>query len=271
MILRGLSPRTRKVYLAHARRFLEWVTAARGDPTVAHADPTVAREYLAHLVEGRRASRSYHSQAVSALKLLLKGVLHQRALADGIPRPKVEKGLPSVLSRGETARLLEAIRNPKHRAVVTLLYSSGLRVGEVVRLRREDLDVERALVRVRRGKGAKDRMTLLSRRALAITEAYVMAFRPQGWLFPGEGAGKHLTARTVQKVVAESARRAGITKHVTPHTLRHSFATHLLEGGTDLRCIQELLGHSSARTTQIYTHVTATRLSAIKSPLDDMD
>ncbi|MEQ1858211.1 MAG: site-specific tyrosine recombinase/integron integrase, partial [Longimicrobiales bacterium] len=264
MTLRGLSPRTRKIYLAHVRYFLDWAGERSADTTAQKA-----REYLVHLVEERGASRSFHTQAVSALKLLFERVLADRTLAEGIPRPKVEHRLPSVLTKDETLGLLDAIRNPKHRALVMMLYSSGLRVGEVVRLCREDLDVGHGLVRVRHGKGAKDRMTLLSKRALLVVEAYVQAFQPEGWLFPGDRPERHLTARSVQRVVHDAARRAGITKRVSPHTLRHSFATHLLEGGTDLRYIQELLGHSSSRTTQIYTHVTATRLSAIKSPLDE--
>jgi site-specific recombinase XerD len=139
-----------------------------------------------------------------------------------------------------------------------------------VRVRPEDLDVPRGLLRVREGKGSKDRVTLLSKRALALLGAYTEAFRPQGWLFPGERPGRHLTARSVQKVIRACARRAGIAKRVTPHTLRHSFATHLLESGTDLRFIQELLGHASSRTTEIYTHVTSTHLSEIRSPFDQM-
>jgi site-specific recombinase XerD len=265
MVLRGLSPRTRKVYLGHARRFLEWGGGPPGEPPAARA-----RAYLVHIVRDRGVSRSYHAQAVGALKLLLPRMGAESVPSGQLPRPKREERLPSVLSKEETARFLDQVRNPKHRALVMLLYSSGLRVGEAVRLRREDLDVDHGLVKVRQGKGAKDRVTLLASRALEMVEAYVTAFQPEGWLFPGEPAERHLTTRSVQRVVREAARRAGLAKPVTPHTLRHSFATHLLEAGTDLRYIQELLGHRSSRTTQIYTHVTATHLSAIRSPLDGL-
>lgn len=266
LLVRGFRPRTRKVYLAHVRGFLQWSEGRGPLDAAGHA-----RGYLAHLVEEREVSRSYHTQAVSALKILIEGVLGEPALAEAIPRPRTDKRLPTVLSRDETARLIAAVQNPKHRVLVMLLYSSGLRVGEVVRLRVQDIDAERGLVRVREGKGGKDRYTLLSDKALATLRAYFETFRPEKWIFPGGRPERHYTVRSVQHVVQQCARRAGIAKPVTPHTLRHSFATHLLESGTDLRYIQELLGHSSSRTTQIYTHVTSARLAQIRSPLDDLD
>lgn len=144
------------------------------------------------------------------------------------------------------------------------------RPKEVVRLRPEDLDVSRGLLHVRRGKGRKDRYTLLSQRALDAVRIYREAFPGGKWLFPGEQPDRHYTVRSAQRVVKDTAARVGLGKTVTPHTLRHSFATHLLEAGTDLRYIQELLGHGSSRTTQIYTHVARTHLAAIRNPLDDL-
>jgi len=279
LVARGLRPRTRKVYLAHVRSFLRWTddehpAASPSQPTPA-AQParlaSRARPYLTYLVEERNASRSYHTQAVSALKILFQAVLRSPELAQAIPRPKREKHLPTVLSKEEIARLIAAARNPKHRLMLMLLYSSGLRVGEVVRLRIDDIDVDRGLVRVRDGKGGKDRHTLLSSKALAVLRAYRDMFGCQQWVFEGGRDGRHYTVRSVQHVVQQCAVRAGIARAVTPHTLRHSFATHLLEAGTDLRYIQELLGHGSSRTTEIYTHVTAARLAKIRSPLDDLD
>jgi site-specific recombinase XerD len=152
-----------------------------------------------------------------------------------------------------------------------LLYSAGLRVGEVVRLRPSDLDAEPGLVRVRQGKGGKDRYTLLAQRAIEVVRLYRGAHETERWLFPGPDPKRHLTSRSVQRVVERAAQAAGIEKRVTTHTLRHSFATHLLEGGTNLRIIQELLGHQSARTTQIYTHVTTSALEAVRSPLDNLE
>jgi site-specific recombinase XerD len=265
LVARGLRPRTRDVYLAHVRSFLRWSRTEHSDGAAGQVRP-----YLTHLVEERHASRSYHTQAVSALKIFFQGVLRSPELAQAIPRPKREKRLPSVLSKEEVARLIDAARHPKHRLLLMLLYSSGMRVGEVVRLRIEDVDVERGLVRVRDGKGAKDRHTLLSSKALAVLRAYREVFGCRRWVFEGGRDGRHYTERSVQHVVQHCAARAGIERTVTPHTLRHSFATHLLEAGTDLRYIQELLGHGSSRTTEIYTHVTATRLAKIRSPLDDL-
>jgi site-specific recombinase XerD len=271
LVLAGFSPRTRKVYLGHARRFFEWLEHDEIDPSaqeIGLADRT--SQYLLYLVETRRVSRSYHSQAVSALRVLLDKVYRQPRIAQTIPRPRRERHLPRVLNKEETARFLAELKNPKHRALVMLAYSAGLRVSEVVRLRSEDLDVARGLLRVRQGKGAKDRYTLLSEHALEAVRVYREAFQPQLWLFPGQTPERHYTTRSVQKVVKACADRAGLGRRITPHTLRHSFATHLLEGGTDLRYIQELLGHQSSRTTEIYTHVTNTRLASIRNPLDEL-
>ena len=166
--------------------------------------------------------------------------------------------------------MLEKTRNHKHRALLMLLYSAGLRVGELVRLRPADLDLDRGMIRVRRGKGAKDRVTLLADRAVAAIQTYRAAYPGDELAVPwsAEGPAPHEPLGATGG--GRAARAAGIRKRVTPHTLRHSFATHLLEGGTNLRLIQELLGHGSARTTQIYTHVARTALESIRSPLDNL-
>lgn len=271
LLMRGYSPRTRKVYRGHVRRFLEWCDG-RGRSFTEHPDGALGtvRHYIVELVQRRGISRSYHSQVVSALRFLFETVLDEPRLALNIPRPKSERRLPQVLSPAEVVRLLEQARHPKHRAILMLLYSAGLRVGEVVRLRPEDLDTDRGMVRVRQGKGRKDRYTLLSERALEAVRIYRDAFPVGKWLFPGQREGRHYHPRSVQRVVKRCARAAGITKQVTTHTLRHSFATHLMESGTNLRSIQELLGHQSPRTTQVYTHVARSSLAKIRSPLDDI-
>ncbi len=187
-----------------------------------------------------------------------------------MPRPRRERRPPTVLSQAEVRPLIRAPRNLKHRALLMLVYSSGLRVSEVVRLRVEDVDVERRLLHVRQAKGRKDRITLLSPAALKVLRAYASLERPREWLFPGGRSGRHLTTRSVQKIVEKARRSAGISRRFSTHALRHSFATHLLEAGTDLRYIQALLGHSSSRTTEIYTHVTRPALSRIESPLDTL-
>ena len=269
LVLRGYSPRTRKVYLGHLRRFIEWT--GRSVEELPRDSLSLVEDYLLHLVRERRVSRSYHRQVVSALRFLFETVLGNPRLALSILRPKKEERLPSVLSADEVAELLARTRNLKHRALLMLLYSSGLRVGEVVRLRVEDLDTDRRLLRVRSGKGRKDRYTLLARRAVDAVAVYRRAYPTGPWLFPGGRRDRHLTTRSVQRVVERSARAAGIAKNVSPHTLRHSFATHLLEAGTNLRIIQELLGHQSSRTTEIYTHVARSTFEAVRSPLDNLE
>jgi site-specific recombinase XerD len=290
-LLRGYSPRTRKLYLGHLQRFVEWrvaeIKAAAPEPEASTArnappprdllqrflgsDPeAVAQRYILHVVDHRCLSRSYHNQVVSALRFLFETVLGRPRLALRIPRPKKETRIPAVLSVGEVARMLAKGQNLKHRAILMLLYSSGLRVGELVRLRPQDVDEERGMLTVRNGKGAKDRQTVLGNRARDAIRTYRAAYTPTRWLFPGGRPHRHLGTRAVQRIVARAARAAGINKKVTPHTMRHSFATHLLEGGTNLRVIQELLGHKSTRTTQIYTHVARSTLESVRSPLDNL-
>lgn len=185
-----------------------------------------------------------------------------------LERPKKEKKLPEILSKNEISKLLKAVKNLKHKAILYLVYSAGLRVGEVVKLKPTDIDSDRMLIPIIQGKGKKDRYTILSETALSILRQYVKVYKPEHWLFPGQHPDKHLTERSVQKVFGNARIDAKIRKDVSVHNLRHSFATHLLEGGVNLRYIQELLGHSSSKTTEIYTHVTQKNLSNIISPLD---
>jgi site-specific recombinase XerD len=226
------------------------------------------RAYLLQRAERDDVSTSYHAQAVSALRFFFTHVLFNPDAVRVIPRPKRDRRLPTVLGKNDARRILDALDSPKHRALLMIMYSAGLRVGEVVRLRIEDLDTERKLIRVRGGKGRKDRYTLLSDRALDAVRVYIADYGPTTWLFPGERPNRPITSRTAQRIVEIARVRAGIRTHTSAHTLRHSFATHLLEAGTDLRYIQELLGHASAKTTQIYTHVSRRDLVRIQSPLD---
>jgi site-specific recombinase XerD len=194
--------------------------------------------------------------------------LKQNHLIINIPRPKKERKLPEVLSQNDIPRILQSVNNEKHRAILTLTYSAGLRISEVVHLKIEDIDGERMLIHVRQGKGRNARYTILSREALKVLRNYIKAYRPKTWLFPGGKEGKHLTERSVQKIFERALKKAGIKKDVSIHSLRHSFATHLLENGTDLRYIQELLGHKHSKTTEIYTHVSEKEMRRIQSPLD---
>ncbi|HIC90998.1 MAG TPA: recombinase XerC [Syntrophaceae bacterium] len=166
--------------------------------------------------------------------------------------------------------MLSAPSNIKHKAILMLIYSAGLRVGEVVKLMIEDIDRERKLIRIKEAKGRKDRYTLLSDSILQVLRSYFKEYRPQKWLFPGAKQGRHISTRTVQAIFEQAKTKAGIKKDVSVHSLRHSLATHLLESGVDLRYIQELLGHKSSKTTEVYTHVSRKSLGLIKSPLDTL-
>ena len=261
--LRGYSQKTRKAYLHHIGKFLCYFMK---DPVL--LDESHIKEYVLYLIDEKRVSRSYHNQAVGALKLIYEKVLNEHRMVNRLPRPRKEKKLPVVISREYVIRLLEEVSNIKHKAILMLVYSAGLRVSEVVRLKMEDIDENRRTIRIRGGKGRKDRYTLLSDVALEVLQRYKQAYPSKNWLFPGSKSGSHLTTRTVEKVLEGACKKAGIPEYITVHTLRHSFATHLLESGTDLRYIQELLGHKSSKTTEIYTHVSNKDIGKIKSPLD---
>ena len=229
LTVRSYSHRTRKVYLGHLRRFLEW--CGDGVPQLPEDPVGQGEAYIVDLIEERKISRSYQNQVVSALRFLCESVLGRPKMALRIPRPRKEHRLPSVLSQGEVARLLRKPRNPKHRAILMLLYSAGLRVGEVVRLKPPDLDIERGVIRVRQGKGSKDRYTLLARRAAEAVSIYRDAYPTDKWLFPGKRRGRHLTTRSVQRIVKNAATAAGIEKYVTAHTLRHNAETRIMPSG----------------------------------------
>lgn len=210
------------------------------------------------------------NQAINALKFYYGTMLKKKFLYE-IKRPRKDRKLPVVLSKEEIAKILSAVDNLKHKAILMLIYSAGLRVGEVVKLKPEDVDSKRMLLFIRGAKGRKDRYSLLSDVTLNALREYWRRYKPIKWLFAGARDGRYLSTRTVQAIFEHAKENAGIKKDVSVHSLRHSFATHLLEGGTDLRYIQELLGHASSKTTEIYTHVSTKSLSKIKSPLDTLN
>lgn len=259
---KGYSDLTIKAYVSHVERFLEYVREEQ-----APWDEQILIRYNIRLQE-RQLSHSYINQAISAITFYMRYICEAPPLSVDYARPKRETKLPNVLSISEVRKVLDAVSNPKHRALLYLTYASGLRVGEVVRLKIQDLDAERNTVKVTQGKGRKDRYTLLSAAALNVIKLYIASDRPLYWLFPGQDVRKHLTERAAQKVFEHALRNSGVIKRVTIHSLRHSFATHLLESGTDLRYIQELLGHRNSKTTERYTHVSVRDIRLIQSPLD---
>lgn len=224
------------------------------------------RGYLQKLIhEGKSAS--YQNQAINSIKFYYEIVMGMPNRFYAIERPRKTKKLPQVLAKKEVLALIAQTNNLKHKCIVSLLYSAGLRRSELLNLRFKDIDSKRMLIRVEDAKGNKDRYTLLSENLLTDLRKYFSKWRPKEYLFEGQNGGKY-SAKSVENIVKNAAAKAGIQKTVTPHVLRHSFATHLLEAGTDLRYIQTLLGHSSSRTTEIYTHVAINKLGALKSPLD---
>jgi site-specific recombinase XerD len=223
--------------------------------------------YLAYLDKERNLSTSSMNLAISAFRFFYNNVL-KKDITREQHRPRHDKRLPAILSKAEVKQLLDNERNPKHRLLLMLAYSSGLRVSELVALKREHIDLSRKTVFVCSGKGRKDRYTLLSDRAAAFIKEYCALYTIDSWLFPGQPASSHLSIRSAQSIFDKALAKADIRKSVSLHSLRHTFATHLLESGTDIKYIQELLGHASLRTTEGYTRVARRSVLKIKSPLD---
>ena len=223
------------------------------------------------MIEQRRQSWAYYNLNLQALRFLYNVTLRRPEVLAHLPCPKRLKRLPVVLSPEELIRFFAAVGRLNHRALLITAYAAGLRVSKVAALRVEDIDSQRMVLRVRQGKGRKDRYVMLSPKLLELLRAYYKAARPKTWLFPGLNPNGPISAGAVMKACRQAWRASGIEKHVTVHALRHSFATHLLEAGTDLRKIQVLLGHDSPRTTAIYTHVSPDALRTTSSPLDRLD
>lgn len=265
MELRNFSIRTIKSYLWWMRDF----AMHYGRSPEKLGDEEV-RNYLHFLLKERDASQASLSQAYSALKFFYERTLGREWNEKRIPRSLREKKLPVVLSLEEVQKAFSAIRNLKHRTILMTIYSGGLRIGEALRLKVGDVDSQRMMIRVRQGKGHKDRYTLLGEKTLNMLRIYWEVYRPREWLFPSTNLDKPLHPSSVQKVFRKALREAGIGKGATVHTLRHSFATHLLEEGTDLYYIQRLLGHTTPNTTAIYLHVARKDIRNITSPIDRM-
>jgi integrase/recombinase XerD len=263
MRLRRFSPKTIACYLACMKgvaKHFRKSPAELGDEEI--------RAYLHHLMEERKVSQSVLVQTYSALKFFFEKTLQKQWNALRIPRCKQRRKLPGVLSREEVESILLATKNLKHRAILMTIYSAGLRIGEATRLKVSDIDSGRMMIRVNEGKGLKDRYTLLGVRNLEMLRCYWKTYRPLEWLFPGRNASCPVSASAIQRVFKTSLEKAGIKKKASVHTLRHCFATHLLESGTDLYYIQRLLGHKSAGTTSVYLHITGKDIGKIKSPID---
>jgi len=261
--LKNYSPRTRSCYLGSMKSFVLYF--GRWPDTMGEDE---IRQYLHYLMKEKKASQSAINQTYSALKFFYQTTLQREWNGLKIPRMKTSKKLPVVLSKQEVWSIFSATANLKYRALLMTIYSGGLRISEAAHLKVSDIDSKRMMIRIRQGKGMKDRYTLLGRRSLDILRLYWRAYRPGDWLFPGRPSQSPISVTSIQKMFRKALEKAGIKKEATVHTLRHSFATHLLEAGNDLYHIQRLLGHTTAKTTSVYLHVTRKDLARIVSPID---
>lgn len=257
------SDSTRVTYEQQMRLFMEYIQPR----TIHEVTKALIDDYMMHLVDKRGVSVSTQNTAINAIKFYLEQVHKGERTFYYVDRPAKDKLLPSVLSEEEIQKLLWSAQNIKHRCIMFLLYSAGLRISELLNLKWKDIDEHRMVIYIRSGKGRKDRITLLSKLALDYLKHYLGLYEPKEWLFEGPGGGQY-SSRSVNRFIHRYCHLAGISRPVSAHTLRHSFATHLLERGTDLRYIQTLLGHESSRTTERYTHVTKRGFDKLLSPLD---
>jgi integrase/recombinase XerD len=265
--LRNYSIKTRTEYIRCAANFAThfWLSPEEmGEDEI--------RRFLVHLVRVRQVSPSVLKMHVAALKFLYRVTLNRPQEVERIPYPKIPKTLPDVLTQDEVMAIIDAVESIKHRVIIATAYAAGLRITEACNLRcLGDIDSSRMLIHVRAGKGGKDRYVMLSERLRVMLRDYWKQVRPEGiYLFPGAQPDRPISPVSVYTVFKKALKKTGITKHVTLHTLRHCFATHLLEADTDTRVIQALLGHSSIRTTSRYTHVSARFIARTKSPFDSV-
>lgn len=225
--------------------------------------------YILDLIRSRNISPSQQNQRINAIKFYYEKILGKDKQYYALHRPRKEHRLPKVLSKNEIKKILTATNNIKHKCILMLLYSAGLRRSELLNLTPSNIDSERMIIHILGAKGRKDRISLLSEDLLKLLREYYKIYKPEKYLFEGQQRGKY-SPTSVANILKKSAKLADIKKNVTPHMLRHSFATHLLEQGTDLRYIQELLGHSSSKTTEIYAHVSKKAIDKIKNPMDEL-
>ncbi|HEX7550661.1 MAG TPA: site-specific integrase [Candidatus Methylomirabilis sp.] len=264
MQVRNLALNTQESYL---RQITQFARHFHQPPDA--LGPEEIRTYQVYLTKERQLAPGSITIAVAALRFLYKITLQQTwSVIDLIPAPKKPQTLPIVLSRAEVQQFLESVAMRKHRTILSVCYAAGLRVSEAIRLQPTHIDSARMVLRVEQGKGQKDRYVMLSPKLLALLRAWWRVAKPRPWLFPGERADRPISRNAVEAACQQAHRQCGIRKPITPHTLRHCFATHLLEGGTDLRTIQLLLGHRNLATTSRYLRIATTTVCATRSPFD---
>ncbi len=265
LVRKRYSENTIKTYCSLFKNFLQFY-ADKSPDEITEDD---IRKYQDYLVSKRKVSVSTQNQAINAIKFYYEKVKGGERKTYYIERPRKGKQLPKILSEQQVISILRHTHNLKHKTIIAMLYSSGLRVGELLNLRIPDVSFEKNIIFVRGGKGKKDRITILSEKLKIVLKKYLAIYKPNYWLFEGPNR-KRYSRSSVNQFIKKSCKAAGIRQNVSSHTFRHSFATHLLEKGVDLRYIQTLLGHSSSKTTEIYTYVSKKSLANIKSPLDEI-
>lgn len=269
LILKGYSNNTNNTYYYFLLRYINTYRQASIEQINAFSSEVINNYHQQMLAEKKYAEQTIN-QSVNAIKYYYTNILNKTVELQQVVRPKIGRKLPKIWSKEEIGKILSATNNVKHKALLSLIYGSGLRIGEALSLTAENIDSKRMQINIFKGKGKKDRVTIMSQTTLNILREYYKEFRPKEYLFEGQYGGKY-SACSAGKVLAKAIRKSKVRKRGGLHSLRHSFATHLLESGTDLRYIQELLGHNSSRTTEIYTHVSQKYIQNIKSPLDDIE
>jgi integrase/recombinase XerD len=261
--LRNYSPNTIEIYIRSVANFAQYFKLSPD-----RLGPEHIRQYQLFLVQRKKVAWAVFNQTVCALRFFYHHVLHRDWMIEHIPYPRHEEKLPVVLSPTEVAAVFQVTRNLKHRTILMTIYAAGLRVSEVIHLRVEDIDSQRQVICVRQGKGRKDRQVMLSPKLLELLRIYWKSYRPTVWLFPGKPPQRPITREAVFLICRQAGKAAHLAKRISPHTLRHCFATHLLEDAIDLRRIQVLLGHRNLKTTARYLHVSNLAVRTTVSPLD---
>jgi integrase/recombinase XerD len=266
LIRKRYSPSTIKNYISQFSSFINYFPAL----SLSDLNDDHVKSYMHYLITEKKVSSSTQNIVINSIKFYYEQVLGESQKLYALERPMKENKLPKVLSKNEVSSVLTACENNKHKTMLYLIYAAGLRRSELINLRITDIDMDRKVIYIRMAKGNKDRITLLSEKIQIVLHDYIAKYKPSEWLFEGATRQRY-SESSLQKVFKHALLKSGIKKYVTLHSLRHSFATHLLESGTDIRYIQALLGHSSCKTTEIYTHVTRKGFENIRSPFDDLD
>jgi integrase/recombinase XerD len=263
--LKNYSPKTEKAYLHHLNLFLDYISKSN----ISSVDSKILLDYFNYLKQTRKFSYSAIKQSLASVRFLFLDVLKKEIDFDFFVKMKRPNSLPNILTVDEIRKIINSITNIKHRSIISTIYSCGLRISEAVNLKINDIDSSAMTVKIVNAKGRNDRIVMLSEKLLSLLREYFKEYKPKIYLFEGQ-KGEQYSTRSIQQIFNNAAKKVGIKKKVTVHSLRHSFASHLLDNGTDIRFIQELLGHKHLSTTQIYTHINPASVKKIKSPFDNI-